>query len=90
MQNRERTFAEYALGGRYRRLRANELIFLFAYDADAPELLHIYARHLTTETDALRVFLTPSVRTSGTRRVSAGGLEALRICSSGSGASPMR
>lgn len=40
----------------YRRVRAEGHTFLFAYDNDAPELLHIYARHLTSVDDALRVW----------------------------------
>lgn len=46
---------------RYRSVRAEGFVFLFAYDQDAPELLHIFARHLTTIDDALRVWFDPTV-----------------------------
>ncbi len=32
--------------------------FVFKYDDDAPELLHIFARHLTTIDDALDTFFS--------------------------------
>jgi hypothetical protein len=31
-------------------------VFVFKYDDEAPDLLHIYARHLTTPADAARTF----------------------------------
>jgi hypothetical protein len=37
-------------------VQAEGIVFLFAYDNDDPKLLHIYARHLTTVDDALRVW----------------------------------
>jgi hypothetical protein len=45
---------------RYRQVRADGLVFLFAYDADDPTLLHIFARHLTTIDDALRTWFDAS------------------------------
>jgi hypothetical protein len=41
---------------RYRRVRREEITFLFAYDQTDPSLLHIFARHLTTIEDALQVW----------------------------------
>lgn len=41
---------------RYERVEADGFTFLFAYDTTDPELLHIYARHLTTIDDALDVW----------------------------------
>lgn len=35
---------------------ASGIRFVFKRDADAPELLHIYARHLTTAEDAISTF----------------------------------
>jgi len=46
---------------RYTQVRADGFVFLFAHDNDAPELLHIYARHLTTIEDALRVWFDSGV-----------------------------
>lgn len=40
----------------YRVVRAGRFTFYFRYDQVDPSLLHIYARHLTTEDDALMVF----------------------------------
>jgi hypothetical protein len=40
----------------YKRVEENGIEFLFKYDDDAPELLHIYARHLTDVDDALDAF----------------------------------
>jgi hypothetical protein len=48
---------------RYRRVEEAGLEFLFAYDRDAPELLHIYARHLTDISDALNTYFDPSAET---------------------------
>ncbi len=44
--------------GRYLRIRdaRSGVTFVFAYDPDAPDLLHIYARHVTTPADAIRTF----------------------------------
>jgi hypothetical protein len=43
---------------RYYRQRddASGLIFVFRYDPDAPELLHIFARHATVPDDAIDAF----------------------------------
>jgi hypothetical protein len=47
---------------RYRQFREQGVVFVFKTDADDPELLHIYARHLTTVDDALDVFFDPGAR----------------------------
>lgn len=46
---------------RYRHVRADGFVFAFAYDEDDPQILHIFARHLTTVDDALRVWFNPDV-----------------------------
>jgi hypothetical protein len=43
-------------------VEADGYTFLFAYDRHAPELLHIYARHLVQVDDALEVFFDPTAR----------------------------
>lgn len=40
----------------YRNVDENGIRFVFKYDDDAPELLHIFARHLTSIDDALDTF----------------------------------
>lgn len=40
----------------YKRVEENGIQFVFKYDDDARELLHIYARHLTSIDDALDTF----------------------------------
>jgi hypothetical protein len=45
---------------RYKRVRENGVVFVFKFDDDAPDLLHIFARHLTTIDDALDVFFDPA------------------------------
>lgn len=40
----------------YKWVQAQGLRFAFAHDDDDPSILHIYARHLTTIDDALRVW----------------------------------
>lgn len=45
---------------RFTRFIENGITFVFKYDQDAPELLHIYARHLTEPDDALDVFFDNS------------------------------
>ena len=39
------------------RDRSTGLIFVFKVDEDAPELLHIYARHVTTPEEAIDTFI---------------------------------
>ncbi len=46
---------------KYKRVRENGVTFVFKYDDDAPDLLHIYARHLTSIDDALDVYFDPAV-----------------------------
>jgi len=41
---------------RYRQVEEGALRFVFKYDDDAPDLLHIFARHLTSVDDALDTF----------------------------------
>jgi hypothetical protein len=48
--------------GRYRRVRENGVVFVFKNDDADPEILHIYARHLTSVDDALDVFFDPEAR----------------------------
>ena len=50
--------------GRYRRVRENGIVFVFKTDDADPEILHIYARHLTTIDDALDVYFDTSARES--------------------------
>jgi hypothetical protein len=45
---------------RFSRYAENGITFVFKHDPDAPELLHIYARHMTDPDDALDVFFDPS------------------------------
>ena len=44
------------MGRKYKNVEERGIRFVFAYDDDAPELLHIYVRHLTTVDDALDTF----------------------------------
>jgi hypothetical protein len=48
------------MGRKYKNVNKQGVRFVFAYDDDAPELLHIYVRHLTTIDDALDTFFTGS------------------------------
>lgn len=41
-------------------IRAWGTTFRFAYDPEAPELLHIFARHMTTTADAVGIFFDPN------------------------------
>jgi len=41
---------------RYKQVEEEGIRFIFKYDDDAPDLLHIYARHLTSIDDALDTF----------------------------------
>ncbi len=41
---------------KYKTVEEQGLRFVFAYDDDAPDLLHIYVRHLTSIDDALDTF----------------------------------
>ena len=41
---------------RFKRIREQGITFVFKYDDEAPDMLHIYARHLTEPDDALDVF----------------------------------
>jgi len=44
------------VGRKYKTVEEQGLRFVFAYDDDAPDLLHIYVRHLTSVDDALDTF----------------------------------
>ncbi len=44
------------MGRKYKNVEERGIRFVFAYDDDAPEFLHIYVRHLTTIDDALDTF----------------------------------
>jgi hypothetical protein len=41
---------------RYERIDEQGISFLFAYDPDAPDLLHIFARHATMPEDVFAVW----------------------------------
>jgi hypothetical protein len=41
---------------RYKQVEEDGIRFVFKYEDDAPDLLHIYARHLTSIDDALDTF----------------------------------
>lgn len=43
---------------RFKHFRNQGIKFVFKYDAVAPELLHVYARHLTTPQDAVATFFS--------------------------------
>ena len=40
----------------YKRVRAKGTTFVFKYEDDHPELLHIYVRHLKEPDDAIYIF----------------------------------
>ena len=40
----------------YRQFRASGVTFVLKYDEADPTILHIFARHLTSPADAMRVF----------------------------------
>ncbi|MEZ0369205.1 MAG: hypothetical protein ACAI44_08990 [Candidatus Sericytochromatia bacterium] len=43
---------------KYTVKRSNHHIFFFRHNPGAPDLLHIYVRHLTNEADAIAAFFT--------------------------------
>lgn len=47
---------------RYTNYTAEGIAFVFKYDAVAPDLLHIYARHLTSPDDAISTFFTAEAK----------------------------
>src|SRR5713226_5529017 len=47
----------------YRRVRGNSITFVLKTEPGHPDLLHIYARHLTTEQDAVNTFFAPDAHT---------------------------
>jgi hypothetical protein len=48
----------------YERRRANGLTFVFKTEPDHHDLLHIFARHLTTDQDAVNTFFAPDALTA--------------------------
>lgn len=40
----------------YKRVKVNGYVFVFKFEDDHPELLHIYARHLKEPDDAIDIF----------------------------------
>ena len=44
------------MGRKYKTVEEQGLRFVFAYDDDAPDLLHIYVRYLTVVDDPLDTF----------------------------------
>ena len=42
----------------YKRLRANDVVFVFKYDDVDPSILHIFSRHLATPEDAIDTFFS--------------------------------
>jgi len=47
--------------GRYKRLKSRGITFVFKYEDDYPELLHIWARHRKTEEDAIYIFFNGTI-----------------------------
>lgn len=47
----------------YQRARRQGITFLFKFDPDAPDLLHIWVRHATTIGEALDTFFDPAAAT---------------------------
>lgn len=47
----------------YENFEEGGIRFVFKYDEDAPELLHIYARHLTSVEDAVDTFFDGTTET---------------------------
>lgn len=45
---------------RFKHYKNKGIKFVFKYDSVAPDLLHIYARHLTTPQDAVATFFAAS------------------------------
>lgn len=43
---------------KYKRLRAKGVTFVFKYESDRPDLLHIYVRHLKEPDDAIFIFFS--------------------------------
>lgn len=48
---------------RFQVVKAQGHTFIFKYDEDAPDILHIYARHLTSISDALEAFFHFTTKT---------------------------
>lgn len=42
----------------YKRVRAKGITFVFKYEPDYPDILHIFARHLKKPDDAIHVYLS--------------------------------
>lgn len=41
---------------RYKQVRVWKIVFVFKCESDYPELLHIWAHHLKTDSDAIHIF----------------------------------
>ena len=53
---------------KYFNARALGHIFVFKYEEDSPELLHIYARHQMEPEDAIEIFFEGTVASNTERR----------------------
>jgi hypothetical protein len=41
----------------YKRVKAKGITFVFKYEPDCPDILHIFARHLKEPDDAMHIYL---------------------------------
>lgn len=53
---------------KFKRVKENGITFLFKYEANQPDLLHIYVRHLTSIDDALDVYFTTKPKWNDVRK----------------------
>lgn len=51
----------------YKRLKVNGITFVFKYEADHPELLHIFVRHLKEPDDAIYIFFNGQTQWNGSQ-----------------------
>ena len=54
---------------RYKNVRAKGVTFVFKYEHDYPELLHIFARHTKHPDDAIEIFFEGSTTWNSTQNV---------------------
>lgn len=52
----------------YERIKCQDYIFVFKYDENKPDILHIYSRHLTTSDDAIALFFSYDPVWDGARK----------------------